>query len=94
MKKMYYSIPESSSGMYSLSELSPVEEVYYNFLKKGDSLIDLSNGSEMVGHVHYGPQREDRVSIEEKGHIYDLHFVKKRRGKGAGRRLLLQHAVN
>jgi len=93
MKNMYHSIPESSSGMYSLSELRPAEEVYYDFLKNGDSLIVLRNGSEIVGHVHFGSQREDRVSTEEKGHIYDLYVDKKCRGKGAGR-LLLQEAVN
>ena len=29
MEKMYHSIPESSNGRYSLSELRPIEEVYF-----------------------------------------------------------------
>lgn len=93
VKEMYHSIPESSSGMYSLSELRPVEEVYYDFLKKGDSLIVLRNGSEIAGHVHYDPQREDIIHTKAKGNIYDLYIDKKYRWKGAGR-LLLQEAVN
>ncbi|MBN2253665.1 MAG: GNAT family N-acetyltransferase [Kosmotogaceae bacterium] len=93
MKNMYYSIPESSSGMYSLSELRPMEEVYRDFLKKGDSLIVLRNGSELAGHVHFGPQRGGIVYTKTKGHIYDLYVDKSYRGKGAGR-LLLQKAVN
>lgn len=50
MKKMYYSFPESSSGRYSLPDLRPMGEVYSDFLKRGDSLIVLRSGEEIVGH--------------------------------------------
>ncbi|MGC9321241.1 MAG: hypothetical protein ACP5FY_03235 [Kosmotogaceae bacterium] len=73
VKKMCHSIPESSSGMCSLSELRQVEEVYYDFLKRGDSLIVLRNGPEMEGHVHYDPQREDIIHTKAIGNIYDLY---------------------
>jgi len=76
MEKMYYSIPESSNGRYSLSELRPVEEVYSDFLERGDSLLVLRGHGEILGHIHFGPHKEERFSSNLSGHIYDL-YVKK-----------------
>lgn len=88
MEKMYYSIPESSNGKYSLSELRPVEEVYFDFLERGDKLLVLRGQGEIIGHVHFGPQRDERFSSNLSGHIYDLYVKKEYRGMGAGRTLL------
>ncbi|HUM22667.1 GNAT family N-acetyltransferase [Mesotoga prima] len=88
MEKMYHSIPESSNGRYSLSELRPIEEVYFDFLKRGDKLLVLRGQGEIIGHVHFGPQRDERFSSNLSGHIYDLYVKKEYRGMGAGRTLL------
>jgi len=88
MEKMYHSIPESSNGRYSLSELRPIEEVYFDFLKRGDKLLVLRGQGEIIGHVHFGPQRDERFSSSLSGHIYDLYVKKEHRGEGAGRTLL------
>jgi|GEM_PF-4816154 len=88
MKKMYYSIPESSSGRYSLPDLRPMDEVYSDFLKRGDSLIVLRSGEEIVGHVHSGPQIDERLAFGRSGHIYDLFVSDIYRRRGAGKLLL------
>ena len=86
-KRMYMAIPESSAGRYNLSGLRPIEVVYDDFLSFGDRIVAVRKEKEIVGYIHFGPQKESE-KVENRGHIFDIFIDRLHRRRGLGSLLL------